>query len=97
MKTLKSIEMPSYVYHVRVKLSHADSNLFPDEAWDLSQETILFQNERKAKNFVMKTLQGYAKSGEYEIMNPAQGLWWLCCKVTGVKLSIQIREVHIRT
>ena len=89
--------MPSYVYHVRVKLSAGDSPLFPDEAWDLSQDTILFQNERKAKNFVMKTLQGYAKSGEFEIMNPAQGLWWLCSKVTDAKISVTIREVRIRT
>lgn len=89
--------MPSYVYHVRVKLFAQDRNLFPDETWDLSQETILFQNERKAKNFVVKTLQSYAKTGEFEIMNPSQDLWWLCCKVTGVKLSVQIREVRIRT
>lgn len=89
--------MASYVYHVSVKIFAKDRNLFPEEAWDLSQETILFQNERKAKNFVIKTLQSYAKSGEYEIMNPSEDLWWLCCKVAGVKISVTIKEVRIRT
>ncbi len=89
--------MPSYVYRVEVLLNAADLHNFPDEAFDLSKETILFKCERKAKNFILRTIDGYLKTGDFDQWCPDNKTWCLYSKVTNARLTFLLEECRVRT
>lgn len=89
--------MPMYVYRIHVVLFAADEPLFPDEAVDLSHQTILFKCERKAKNFIQKTLDSYKRTGDFDLWSPDQYTWCLDSKVTNARLTFLLEECRVRT
>lgn len=86
-----------YVYRVQVVLSSADAPLFPDGAYDLTKQTILFKCERKAKNFILRTIDGYLKTGDFDQWCPDKYTWCLDSKVTNARLSFLLEECRVRT
>lgn len=89
--------MASYVYRIQVVLSPADTPLFPKEAFDLSKETILFKCDRKAKKFILRTIDGYLKKGEFDYWCPNLNTWCLDSKVTKARLTFLLEECRVRT
>lgn len=89
--------MASYVYRIQVVLSPADAPLFPEEAYDLAKQTILFKCERKAKNFIQKALDSYKRTGDFDLWSPDQYTWCLDSKVTNARLTFLLEECKVRT
>lgn len=86
-----------YVYQVKVELHVGDAPLFPDEAYDMSLQTIVYKCERKARNFVIKTIQSWSTDDRFSVWNPESGKWCVDSKVTNARCTFLISEIKVRT
>lgn len=89
--------MPMYVYQVKVELHEGDAPLFPEEALDMSRETILYKCERKAKRFILNTILSWWKDDRYTVWNPDNQTWCIDSKVGNARCTFRIVECKVRT
>lgn len=86
-----------YVYQVKVVLHSGDAPLFPDEAYTMSLETIIYKCQRKASKFITKTIQSWCTSDRYTVWNPDAETWCVDSKVSNARCTFRIVECKVRT
>lgn len=89
--------MPMYVYQVKVELHVGDAPLFPDEAYNMSLETIIYKCQRKASKFIIKTIQSWCTDDRYSVWNPDPQTWCVDSKVSNARCTFRIVECKVRT
>lgn len=89
--------MPMYVYQVKVELHVGDAPLFPDEALDLSRETIIYKCQRKASKYVIKTIQSWCSDDRFTVWNPEPQTWCVDSNVSNARCTFRIVECKVRT
>lgn len=86
-----------YVYQVKVELHEGDAPLFPDEALDMSRETIIFKCQRKAIKYVTKTIESWFTDFQYTVWNPEPLTWCIDSLLSSARCTIRIVECKVRT